>query len=359
MKALGTAILSFLLLVSLSVFGMAFLVNSTILNPDFVVGQVDKLDMNTIARDYVEEQISEEMPEEVAFLNEAVYDVVADQEPWLKEQINVAVYAGYDFLLGKHDRLEINIPLADLKENIRTSLWQTLQKYLKKDASLIPEDLLVPYLVDNLQELFSRLPEQLLPPEMIGLTGRQLESYLRSHYDEVTGILQIALQVPGLSDWLLDQIQPDFDEYYNDFVADFPDSQVIDENEIPADIMEGLETARDSIGYFYIGYYCLIAFMLVLVAGIILIHRNVKDSSRALGIVFIVYGAVEFAVMLFARYFDFMKYVHDLPLSMETWLSNLIKDTLLPLQWFSLGVLILGVGLVVVSIFAKRDADSV
>lgn len=358
MKALGNVILSFLLLVSLSIFGIAFLINSTLLNPDFITGQVDKLDMNTIARNYVEEQIGKDMPQEAEFLNEALYDVVADQEPWLKEQMNQAVHAGYDFLLAKSDRIEISIPLDDLKANVRDSLWRTLQKYLKQDASLIPEDLLVPYLVDNFEELASKIPEQLLPSEVIGLTGSRLETYLRQNYQEVTDILQIALQVPGLSGWLLGQIEPYFDQYYNDFVEDFPDSQVIDEDEIPADVMRALETARESIGYFYIGYYALIAFMILLVAGLILINRDLKDSCRALGMVFLVYGVVEFAVVLFVRYFDFMKFVQDIPLSMETWLSNLIKDSLLPLQWFSLGILVLGAALVLVSIIYKRQTDT-
>ena len=358
MKVLGNGILGFLLLLSLSVFGIALLINSTLLNPGFAAGQVDKLDMNTIASDYVREQIGPDISQEAEFLNEALYDVVADQEPWLKEQLKLAIYAGYDFLKAETDRLEIVIPLDDLKENVRDSLWRTLQKYLKQDASLIPEDLLVPYLVENFEDIASYIPEQLLPPEMIGLSGARLEDYLYTHYEEVTDILQIALRMPVVSALILNEIQPYFDRYYNDFTGDFPDSQVISEDDIPADVMEALEIARDSIGWFYIVYYSLIAFMVLLVVGIILINRNIKDSCRSLGVVFLAYGVVEFVMVLFARYFDFMQYVHDIPMSVETWLANFIKDFLLPLQWFSLGILILGVGLVVVSIFAKRGADS-
>ncbi len=356
LKGLGTGILSFLLLVSLSVFGMALLINSTLLNPDFVAGQVDKVDMNALASDFIKEQVNEDLPQDAQFLEEAIYDVIAQQEPWIKEQAHYAIYAGYDYLLGKSERIKISIPLDDLKANIKTSLWKTLQKDLKQDASLIPQDLLVPYIVDNAQELFSRIPEQLLPRDMIGLMGKQLESYLRQHYEQVTDILQTALKVPGLSEWILDQIKPYFDRYYDDIVADFPDSQVIDESEIPADVMEQLQTARKSIGYFRTGYYALIAFMALLVAGIILINLNVKASFRALGIVFLIYGVAEFVGVLVARYYHFLRLIPDLPVSMETWLSNLIKDALLPLQWFSLGILILGVVLIVVSIVYKPQS---
>jgi hypothetical protein len=356
LKGVGTGILSFLLLASLSVFGIALLINTTILNPNFVAGQVTKLDMNTVARDFIEGRVSEETPQEAEFLDEAIYDVIADQEPWLKEQLNSAIYTGYDYLLGKSDQLVISIPLDDLKANIRVSLWKTLVKYLKQDVSIIPEDLLVPYIVDNSQELFSRIP--LLPQEMTGLVGKQLDSYLRQHYEQVTGILQVALKVPGLSDWLLDQIKPYFDQYYDDFIADFPDSQVFTENDIPADVMENLQVARNSIGYFHTGYYCLIALMVLLTAGIILINLNVKNSSRALGIVFLIYGVAEFAGVLFARYFNFIRLIPDLPTSMGNWLTNLIKDALLPLQWFSLGILVLGVVLVLVSVLYKPSTAS-
>jgi hypothetical protein len=358
LKGLGTGILSFLLLISLSVFGLAFLINSTLLNPDFIVAQADKVDMPALARDYLDEEISEEMPQEVEFLKEVAYDVIADQEPWLKEQFGNAVYASYDFFLGKTDRFEIDIPLDKLKVDVRNSLWQALQKFLARNALLIPEDLLKPYIDEHYQELFDLIPKKLLPPEMVGLTGNQLKTYIDRHYDEFIALLQKAYLVPGVSNLILNQIQPYFNRYYNDIVADFPESQVIDENEIPADVMEQLQLARKSIGYFYIGYYALIVFMVLLVAGIILINRNVRDISRALGIVFFIYGVAEFAGVLFARHFDFVRLIPDLPTSLETYLPGLFRDVLLPLQWFSLGILILGVVLVVVSIvYQPRTAS--
>jgi hypothetical protein len=358
LKRLGSGILCFLLLISLSVFGMAFLINSTILDPDFVAAQTDKLDMTALSHDYADELISEELPQDAEFLKEAIYEVIADQEPWLKEQFNIAVYAGYDYFLGKTDRFEINIPLDELKANVRDSLWQTLQDFLAHDTSSIPQDLLMPYIDDNYQEIVDAIPTQYLPPTMVSLLGEPLRLYIHQHYNEFITALQMAFMVPGVSTLVLDQIQPYFDRYYYDFVDDFPGTQAITEDDVPSDIMENLRTARQSIGYFHTGYFALIAFMVLLVAGVILINRSVRESSRALGIVFLIYGVAEFAGVLFARYFDFIKYIHDLPSSLETWLSSLIKDSLLPLQWFSLGILILGVVLFVVSkVYKPRTAS--
>jgi hypothetical protein len=353
LKRLGSGFLCFLLLISLAVFGMMFLVNRTALKPDFVAAQADKLDMTALARDYADELISEELPQDAEFLKEAIYEVIADHEPWLKEQFRNAVYASYDYLLGKSDRFEINIPLDDLKANVRDSLWETLQTFLAREASSIPRDLLMPYIDEHYQEIIPLIPPQYLPPEMVGLTGQQLKDYLDQHYDEVTAMLQTAFLVPGVSNLILEQIQPYFDRYCNDFVDDFPGTQAITENDIPADVMDDLRLARRSIGYFYAVYYALIAFMVLLVAGIILINRSVKESSRALGIVFLIYGVADFAGALFVRYFDFVRFFPDLPSWLKHWLPGVIKDSLLPLQWFSLGILILGAVLIVVFIVYK------
>jgi hypothetical protein len=356
LKGLGNGFLSFLLLLSLSVFGVSFLLNSTVLNPDFIVARVDKLDITTITRDIVDEQISEDLPEEAEFLKSAAYAVIAEREPWLKEQFNNAIYTGYDFLLGKSDRLEIIIPLESLKTDFKESLWQTLGEFLKQNASQIPEDLLIPYIEDYYQELISQVPEQLLPAGMAGLVGSELDMYLHEHYDQVTFLLQTAFNVPGLSGWMLGQIRPYFDEYYDSFVEDLPAEQVINEQEIPEEVMEQLWLARKYIGEFQTGYYILIACMLLLAAGIILINRNIKDISRILGITFIIYGALELIGVIVARGLQPAAYIADLPASVETPLAGLFRDFLAPLQWFSLGILIAGIALLVVS-FVYRSSE--
>jgi len=353
LKRLGTGILSFLLLVSLSVFGMAFFINATVLQPDFVAGQVDKLDMTAVASDFSEDFIETERPQEAEFLRAAVSRVADDQEPWLKEQINIAVYDSYDYLLGKTDRFEITIPLDELKDNVKLSLWETLKDFLASDASAIPQSLLMPYIDEYYQDIIDIIPPEYLPAAMAGLSGESLRLYIHQHYTEFVNVLQTAFSLPVVSGLILGQIEPYFNEYYDVFVIEFEGTQTITEDDISADIMDNLETARKSIGYFHAAYYALIALMVLLVAGIILINRNVRDSARALGITFLIYGIAEFAGVLFARHFHFVQYFPDLPPSMETWLSGFIKDILLPLQWFSLGILILGALLFAVSVLYK------
>ena len=295
LKGFGLGILSFLLFLSLSVFGIAFMLNSTLLNPDFVASEVDKIDVSALVIEMAEEQIGEQLPEEAFFLKEALYGIISDQEPWLKEQLNAAIYTGYDFFLGKSERLDMIISLEPLKENLRDSLWQTFKENLPPELSVLPEDQLKPY----------------------------------------------------------------FDQYYQEFAGQIPSEFAFDESSIPPEVMEQMILARQYIDYFQTYYYVLIGFMVLLVLGIILINRSVRGTTRSLGIALLIYGALEFAGVYVAR--NFMPTslpLPDIPSSLQMWLMGLFGDLLAPLQMFSLGVLIGGVVLLVVSfVYKPRIAE--
>ena len=295
LKGLAVGILSFLLFLSLAIFGVAFTLNSTMLNPEFIVSEVDKIDVSSMTREIAEGQIGGQLPEEMLFMKEAVYDIISEQEPWLKEQVNTAIYTSYDFLLGKSERLSLIISLEALKEGLRDSLW----------------------------DVFT----QAIPPQLAGLPPAQLEQY--------------------------------FDQYYQEFAAQIPSSLELNESQIPPEVMQQLIQARQYISYFQTGYFALIGFMVLLVLGIILIECNVRNITRGLGITFLTYGAVEFAGIFVARRFLPVSLpLADIPSSLQVWLLGLVNDIFVPLQNLSLGLLIGGVALVIVSfVYKPRPAE--
>ena len=95
-KKAGIAFLSFLLFVSLSGFGMGFVMNRTLLSPDFAIAQVDRLDVSALAGEMISDLIPlEEIPVEMEFIiGDAVTDTIADLEPWIKQQTDTTIYAG-------------------------------------------------------------------------------------------------------------------------------------------------------------------------------------------------------------------------------------------------------------------------
>src|SRR4030042_1539623 len=143
LKGFALFILGTLLYLSLSLFGYAFMLNQTFLNPDFVTSQVNRLDITSLAEDILSQQIPAEEEELTA---EALRETLTDLEPWLKEQTAGAVNALYDYLEGRSQSLSLEVPLEPVKESLR----------------------------ENMREVFLQSP----PPELAGLSPAELEHYL-------------------------------------------------------------------------------------------------------------------------------------------------------------------------------------
>ena len=288
LKGLGLAILSLLLFLSLSVFGLVLTINQTILNPEFVVSQVDRLDVASLAKETLSEQIP---PEVEQFMGEAVDETIADLEPWMKQQAREATYSIYDYLEGRSQSLSLVISLEPVKESLR----------------------------DNLREAVLQSP----PPELAGLPPAEIEHYL--------------------------------DEYSQQIPSTFE----LDEASIPPDVMTQLEMVRQYIGYFHLGYNALIGFILLLILGIVLINRQVRGSTRSLGSTFLSCGVLSLAGVLITRYVAASQLVQlDMPVYFQTWIPQLLADTLAPLEIYGIGLLAAGVVLLVVSFVYKPREPS-
>jgi len=295
LKGLAIILLSFLLFLSLLVFGIAFMVNSTVLNPDFVADEVDNIDVSALVRELTEDQLNELLPEEALFSEETIYSFITNQEPWLKAQARTAIYAGYDFLFEKTDSLSLVIPLEPLKEDLRDSLWQTFQ--------------------------------QDLPQELLGLPASLLEPY--------------------------------FNEFYREFTFFIPSEFELNESFIPPEAMTQITQVRQGINYFQFGYNLLIGFIVLLILGIILINRNLRSTTRELGINFLIYGVLMYAGIFLAGYWIPVQLpLAIIPSSLQVWALQLANDILAPLKIFSLGLLVGGAVLIAVSfVFNSRHAE--
>ena len=291
LKGLAITLLSSLLYLSLVALGLAFMLNSTILNPDFVVAEVNKLDVTSLAGEFISEQI----PAEGEFMTEVIDDVIADLEPWIKEQASLAIYSGYDYLLGESQSLNLVISLEPMKESLRGSLWQSFQ--------------------------------QSLPPELAGLPPAQAEQY--------------------------------FDEFYQEFSQQIPPTFEINESLLGPEVSAQLEQVRQIIGYAQLTYKALIGLILLLILCIILINREVRKTTRGIGISFLTCGVVEYAGIFFIKRFAPTQIAQfDIPSYLRGWLPQFLDNFLAPLEMFSIGLMAGGVALLIVSFVYKRRQPS-
>ena len=194
------------------------------------------------------------------------------------------------------------------------------------------------------------------------LTEAQLRQYVDSYFEDLEAEIIDGQLSPSLEAEIEDLLLPYFNEYYDDIVKEVPSKIIINEHEIiisEDNIVtldtDTLESARKWVGVFNTVYYALIGFMVLLVAGIILIHLNVKGATRSIAKTFLIYGISEFVAVMVARYVvpNFLP-TSDLPVSLQNFIDDAYASVVSPLMWFSLGILIAGVALLLASIFYRR-----
>jgi len=93
-----SGIFSFVLVVVLIVLGIVVTVNLTILNPNFVISELNKSDVYSIIVD----QVKKQLPEEEPYIAQIADETITDLEPWFKEQVDVVIYKGDTITLIYH-----------------------------------------------------------------------------------------------------------------------------------------------------------------------------------------------------------------------------------------------------------------
>ena len=288
--------LSFLLFVSLSGFGLAFTINQTALNPDFLVSRLDTLDVSSLAEEVMREQVPEEVVSIVPaeLIDGVLDDVITELEPWLREQMSAAIYTGYDYLLGRSENLSLAIDLEPVKERMRDKLWQALLASPPSGFEMIPP--------------------------------AQLERLFNEFYELVSG------QIPST------------------FEAN--ESTL---NELSPDIMPVLIQVRRYMGYFQTIYWALIASTALLIMGIILLNRRVRGATRWIGIPCLISGIVSYAGTFIISHFarGLMAQI-ELPSQLQAWLPQLLNDSLAPLRIYGIVLMAVGTALLIVSFVYRR-----
>lgn len=286
-------ILGLFLSLSLLVFGIALTLHLSVLNPDFVAENVERLDIASLTDEIITEQIP---PEAADFMGESLDtvlgDTIADLEPWMKEQARDGIYVFYDYIEGRSENLSLIISLETVKEEFR--------------ANLLAAVLASP------------------PPELVGFPPAEIE-----------------LQ---------------FNTYYQLISDEIPSTLELDETLLDAEVMEQIERAKQYVGYFNLAFIVLIAFSLLMILLIILVHLAVRGSTRQIGITFLSVGVVGLVGALVARSVANSQLVQsDIPSTLQTWAPPLITDVLTPLGIYGIGLIVVGIALTVVSFVYKRD----
>ncbi len=386
-KYLAAAFLGLLLFLSLSLFGLALTLNMTVLNADFITSQLEGLDIAALIEEAEIRQAIEDVPELAQYpeLESYVKEAITEHEGEIKERISIAINDIYDYLLGKSQGLDLALVLSDtiLDPELTISILNDIdlsplvEELFREQVAMEPgpgEFRIEPYLDDVATELEPWLKEQVanaIGPIYDYILGQSQSLELRISLEPVKESLENTLrqafleappvELAGLSAAELEQA---FDRLYAEFATGIPQALVFDplDPEIPAQVAESLADAEEALGEtreyvstFQTVYGILIGLILLLIAGIILITRQVKGSSRILGITFLTYGVLMLVASFIAVKIVKTQVVQqpDIPASIQTWLSGLLSSAISPLQILCIVLIVAAVALLAVSFIYK------
>jgi len=296
LKWVGIGILSFLLFVFLLPFGALFTVHQTVLNPAFVNAHIETLDLSSVARDMLQDTMGQELSRDMTgvnpdFTDQLIGNVITALEPWAREQAQRLVNTGYDYILGNSDRFALDIPLDPVKTTIRDEAWA----------------------------LFQASP----PKEAAGLTSAQLRAL--------------------------------FEQEYARYSAGMPASILIDESVMDAGMRDSLNQAREIVSYLRTAYFVCIGLMIVFLAGLVLITRQVRLGMRVIGAVLLAAGVIQLVetVTLTSFVLPAIEVPESVGEPLAVWIKDLVNDVFSPLKWLSIGFVAGGVALIIASFFYR------
>jgi len=399
LKGLALGLLGLILSLSLAVFGLAFTINSTVLNQGFIRTEIEELDIAALVGEVAgqpsgQPQGGEEITSQA--MTTAVTDTVTQLEPLLKERLTAATDSIYDYLLGKRPNPDLAVTLRStiLKTDFFVAVIDKLDitsmvKEILRDqlgsAQIPPEyqryvDASLDKVVADIKPVIKQQIKAAADPVLDYIVGKTDNFSVTINAGQLKTSLSTAIRTaviasppPELAGIPQPLWQNQLDNFLQQFTQSIPSTFEINQSMFGPDFRTGitdgltkaedkLAQARQYVGYFQLGYTLLIGLILLSIAGIILIHRQVRGAARSLGAIFLSYGAFEYAGVLVGRYFagkQLPSALADLPSSLQTWVTNLSDRLLSPLGTFSLILLISGVILLIVSFVYKKPETPV
>jgi len=392
LKIAGLVILSLILFVSLTAFGLAFWLDRTVLNPDFVTTEGEKLEMAAIASEAMSQELYVGLSAETL---DSLTETITTLEPQLKADLNTIVYSVYEYLHGERENLELAdllgltllssdfiIAVIDTMDGpeMASILWAEFEEEIMQEFSF-PEEA-SSHLVADLGELLTDLKPW--AKEQVEYISGPISDYLEGGTESFSVTISLEPLRDGFRGVLLgvfldfppdeleglpsEELEQAFDVVWAEFAEEMlPATFEIDETVLGKDgplqiasVASGAETVlrqvREYVGRVRLAYILSIVVSVLLIAGIVLIYRNVRGSTRTLGIVFMAAGLVLLVLALIGKNVggeQMLQAMVGTPQQLQVWASQVLVDLLAPLQWLGVGFMAGGVGLLVASFVYK------
>jgi len=169
-----------LLVASVGLLTLVVCLNVTILNPDFVAAELKKFDISAIGTELLSKQYADQIGGTLNKLSagkitQAVSAPTADEVysqqsieatltqlgPELTDEVNAAVYQVEDYISGKQASLDAVIPLRNLKEALKQNLTEAVTKSPPIELQNAPQSYVQAYIDAVYQAYFGAVPDEI------------------------------------------------------------------------------------------------------------------------------------------------------------------------------------------------------
>jgi multidrug transporter EmrE-like cation transporter len=147
-----SGVFCFLLFDALVLLGLIISLNLTILNPDFVTAELEKLDVYSA----VIEQAKTRLPSQQFISAATVDELVSELTPWFEEQANTVIHTVYGYLNGEQE-MEVTISLEPVRTAVKEKVTQAVINSL--------------------------------PPELQGASQSQIDAYMSQVYTGIDNVI--------------------------------------------------------------------------------------------------------------------------------------------------------------------------
>lgn len=300
-----------------------------IINKEFVTKMINALDVKPILKDMLGDQQGLVLPQGITLNSNEVDLIIAAVEPAVKTSLTSVADPFADYLLGIRPSFNIPVP------------WTTALSVAKPIV----------------KQAFLRQ----LPPALATATPAQIDQAYETYWASAQSSIPTSFNIDStiLGEDLPQLIEEALTSAQNG-LTEARDG--IDETS--TSVTEVRNEVRPYITLSRFIYWSLILLILLIIGSLVLIHRSIRGSTLNLGIVFLVYGAIELIGVLILRNIigrpefiqrfvegDIPEYVFDI-------ISPIMQRLTQPLFIFTLACTIIGITLLVVFfVYAKKQPN--
>jgi hypothetical protein len=173
LKGMALGFVGFFLFISLPVSGLCITLYNTILNSDFVIAEINKLNVTEVVRAYVNEQLYNQD----SFYASAIDTTLTHEKIWIDQQISQTVSKSYEYLLGNSDILTFNFLLDEVKQNLSANLEKSILSSPPPEYLLLSQPEKDLYLANLKQQIQDTVPSHYMVEinqDLIGSDGMEL-----------------------------------------------------------------------------------------------------------------------------------------------------------------------------------------